>query len=67
MNAALGQVKGYRWVDRLVVQDGVIVNVYEKDGTVKKVIINDTDDPVTVDGAQTPPKSALVADAVRTP
>lgn len=67
VNAALGQVKGYRWVDRLVVQDGVIVNVYEKDGTVKKVIINYTDDPVTVDGAQTPPKSALVADAVRTP
>ena len=49
MNAALGQVKVYRWVDRLGVQDGVIVNVYEKDGTVKKVIINYTDDPVTVD------------------
>ncbi|MCI9337350.1 MAG: hypothetical protein HFH93_07400 [Lachnospiraceae bacterium] len=67
VNAALGQVKGYRWVDRQVARDGVIVNVYEKDGIVKRIIINYTDDPVTVEGAQTPPKSALVTDAVGTP
>lgn len=67
VNAALGQVKGFRWVDRLVAADGVIVNVYEKDGQVKRIIINYTDDPVTMEGVETAPKSALVTDAVRTP
>lgn len=67
VNAALSQVKGYRWVDRLVAADGVIVNVYEKDGQVKKIIINYTDDFLTVEGVETAPKSALVTDAVRMP
>lgn len=63
VNAALGQVKGYRWVDRQVAADGVIVNVYERDGREKRIIINYTDEPVTVEGVETAPGSARVTDA----
>lgn len=65
VNTALSQVKGYRWVDRQVAEDGVIVNVYEKDGKIKKIIVNYTDDPVTLEGVDTAPKSARVTDAVQ--
>lgn len=67
VNEALSQVKGWRWVDRQVAEDGVIVNVYEKDGRFRKIIINYTDRPVTVDGAEAAPESALVTDAAGMP
>lgn len=67
VNEALSQVKGWRWVDRQAAEDGVIVNVYEKDGRFRKIIINYTDRPVTVDGAEAAPESALVTDAAGMP
>ena len=50
VNAVLSQVAGYRWINRTVVEDGVIVNTYEKDGKVKEVVINYTSDTVSYQG-----------------
>lgn len=60
VNAPLSQVIGYSWDDRTVVQDGVIVNEYSKDGEVKSIIINYTEDEVTVDGNKIAALSAQV-------
>ena len=65
INQVLGQVDGYRWVNRIVAENGVIVNVYEKDGQMKEIIINYTDDAVTIDGVEAAPLSAQVADVSR--
>ena len=50
VNAVLSQVAGYQWINRTVVEDGVIVNTYEKDGKVKEVVINYTSDTVSYQG-----------------
>lgn len=47
VNAALSPVAGYQWTNRTVMEDGVIVNRYEKDGVVKEIVINYTSMPVT--------------------
>lgn len=59
VNGVLKQVSGYRWIDRRTAEDGVIVNVYEKGSSVKKVIINYTDETVTAEGVSIEPLSAL--------
>ncbi len=60
VNAALSAVQGYDWTDREVVESGVIVNTYEKNGNTKKVIINYTDSAVNCLGTTVPAQSAAV-------
>lgn len=50
VNGTLKNVQGYTWKDRKVLDDGVIANIYEKDGETKTVIINYTNDKVDVKG-----------------
>jgi hypothetical protein len=60
VNAPLSQVIGYNWDSRTVVEDGVIANQYSKDGEIKTIIINYTDDEVTVNGNKVAALSAQV-------
>ncbi len=62
INAVLSQVAGYEWTDRTVPMNGVIINTYQRDGRQKKVIINYTDDSVTVGQDIVAPLSAAVVD-----
>lgn len=50
INSILSQVSTYMWVNRIVYEDGVIVNTYEKDGQTKEIVINYTSDAVTYNG-----------------
>ncbi len=61
VNTVLKEVNGYRWSNRIVAQNGVIVNVYEKDGRTKEIIINYTDETVTIHGTEVAPLSAVFA------
>ena len=58
----MSQVIGYSWTGRKVVEDGVIANTYEKDGNTKTVIINYTEDEVTVNGNKVAKLSAVVVE-----
>ncbi len=60
VNAVLSQVAGYQWTDRAVVENGVIVNTYEKEGKVKEVIINYSSDVVSYQGVSIEALSAQV-------
>lgn len=60
VNDVLSQVAGYHWTNRTVVEDGVIVNTYEKDGDIKEVIINYTPDNVSYMGQSIEALSAQV-------
>ena len=62
VNTPLSQVIGYQWDGRKVVEDGVIVNTYSKDGDVKSIIINYTKDEVTVNGTKVAAQSAAVVE-----
>lgn len=62
VNTPLSQVIGYQWDGRKVVEDGVIVNTYSKDGDVKSIIINYTTDEVTVNGTKVAAQSAAVVE-----
>ncbi len=66
VNGALKQVSGYNWVDRQVREDGVIVNKYQNGSQTKEIIINYTEDEITVDGVKVSPLSAVVADSGKT-
>lgn len=60
VNKQLSQVIGYKWDSRTVVEDGIIANQYSKDGNIKTIIINYSEDEVTVDGNTIAPLSAIV-------
>lgn len=60
VNDALSQVKGYSWDERTVLEDGVIANEYSLNGEVKTVVINYTEDTVTVNDVTVAPESATV-------
>lgn len=60
INGVLKQVSGYAWKNRIVTENGVVVNVYEKDGQTKEIIINYTKETVTAEGVSVAPLSALV-------
>lgn len=66
VNGVLKQVNGYSWVDRVVKENGVIVNVYQKDNLTKEIIINYTDEAITTDGIKVSPLSAVVIDSDQT-
>ena len=65
VNQVLKQVAGYRWVNRIVAENGVIVNVYEKDGQTKEIVINYTDGTITAEGVEVAPLDAVVVDVSR--
>ena len=58
VNDSLKTVQGYEWANREVLDDGVIANTYKKDGETKTVVINYTDDEVTVKGQKIAKQSA---------
>ena len=60
VNSVLSQIKGYEWIDRDVLESGVIVNTYMKDGAKAQVIINYTDSAVSCLGTVTEALSASV-------
>ncbi len=60
INAVLSQVAGYEWMNRTVVEDGLIVNTYELDGVEKEVVINYSSDTVSYQGQRIEALSALV-------
>ena len=60
VNEPLSQVIGYSWDSRTVLQDGMIANQYSKDGNIRTIIINYTEDEVTVNGNNIAPLSAQV-------
>jgi hypothetical protein len=60
VNTPLSQVIGYNWDGRTVMDDGVIVNQYSKEGVVKSIVINYTEDEVTVNGTKVAALSAQV-------
>lgn len=60
VNEPLSQVIGYSWDGRTVLQDGVIENSYSKDGNEKSIVINYTDEDVTVGGTTVTAMSAKV-------
>lgn len=62
VNEPLSQVIGYKWVNRTVLEDGVIANEYEKDGQAKTIIINYTEDEMTVNGVSIAPLSVQVTE-----
>ena len=57
VNTALGSVLGARWIDREVVENGVIVNYYDN-GVM--IIINYTDEIISYDGVDVDPISFSV-------
>ncbi|MDR0292845.1 MAG: DUF5696 domain-containing protein [Oscillospiraceae bacterium] len=57
MSAVYGQIADRRWVGRDVLENGVVLNTY---GGGTRVVINYTGEPVTVDGREAPPCSAVV-------
>lgn len=60
VNGALSQVINYKWEARDVLKDGVIANRYSKDGQVKTIIINYTDEETSVNGTAVAAMSAAV-------
>jgi len=46
VNEVLCQVAGMEWTDRIVAENGVIVNCYEKNGVTKEIVVNYTSNPV---------------------
>lgn len=62
VNTPLSQVIGYQWTGRSVFDDGVIINRYIKGSDEKSIIINYTEDTVTVNGISIKPLSAYVAE-----
>lgn len=63
INEVLSKVSGYDWIDREVWENGIIVNTYRKDKSRMKVIINYTEDSVTVEETSVAPLSAVVMEA----
>ncbi len=60
INEVLSQVSGFTWTGRTVPVNGVIINTYLKDGLEKKVIINYTEETVTIGQNTAAPLSAGV-------
>ncbi|MBR5967760.1 MAG: hypothetical protein IK001_04075 [Lachnospiraceae bacterium] len=60
VNSILSQIRGYEWIGREVLESGVIVNTYVKNGAKAQVIINYTDRDVNHLGTVTKALSASV-------
>lgn len=64
VNGALSQVQGFEWTNRLVPEDGVVINVYQKDQETRYIVINYTEHEVTYQGITVQPESAAVKKGV---
>lgn len=60
VNEVLSETAGYEWVDRTVLENGVICNTYEKDGAGFSIIINYTDNSYQYSGTTVDALSAKV-------
>lgn len=60
INGVLGEVIGYAWTNRTVLEDGVILNTYTKEKETKYIVINYTDESVTYEQNLVAPLSASV-------
>ncbi len=60
INDILSQVSGFHWIGRTVPMNGVIVNTYQKDEERKIIIINYSEDSVTIEENTVAPLSAAV-------
>jgi len=60
VNEILSQVIGYEWTGRKVLENGVIMNTYQKDSEMKQVIINYTEEPYIYGQQEIAPLSAFV-------
>lgn len=60
VNSILGVTQGYAWKDRAVLEDGVILNSYEKDGEKLSVVINYTENDVAWNGTDIAALSAEI-------
>ncbi|MGF7145839.1 hypothetical protein HNQ56_004283 [Anaerotaenia torta] len=63
VNSILGQVRGYEWTNRTVLENGVIRNAYEKGTERKEIIINYTEDEFIYGETAVAPLSASVIKA----
>ena len=62
INSVLRQVRGYEWTEREVPQNGIVINTYRRGTERKRIIINYTENSVTVDGLAVPAMSAEVSE-----
>lgn len=60
LNEVLSQVSGYEWIERTVLQNGVIRNAYRNGTELKYVVINYTEDTVSCGKTMIAPLSAQV-------
>jgi hypothetical protein len=63
VNEALSQVRGFEWIGRRVLQNGVIKNTYRKGGERKEIIINYTADTYQLNSTTVAPYRAEVISA----
>lgn len=62
VNEILSETKGYDWIDRTVLANGIIRNTYEKDGNTFCIIINYTENDYNYSGTEV---EALTAKIIR--
>ena len=67
VNGVLSKVQGMRWTGRTVPENGLAVNEYRDGDGAVQVGINYTDSPLTYQGREIPPKSAVVLEGVAVP
>jgi hypothetical protein len=60
VNGILSQVNGYKWTGRKVLENGVILNIYDNGSEKKEIIINYTDEDKLYDNVSIAPLSASV-------
>lgn len=60
INDVLSHVSGYEWINRTVLENGIILNTYTKDGKVKEIIVNYTNDDISYQGHSVQALSAAV-------
>ena len=62
INGVLSQVSGWEWSNRLVLDNGVVENIYCKDGKQKGIVINYTENQIQVNGQTIEPLSASIVE-----
>ena len=62
VNGVLSRVRGYEWTGREVPGNGIVINTYQRESEIRRIVINYTSDSILVDGAAVPALSAAVID-----
>lgn len=60
INEVLSQVKGYEWTNRVVPENGIVINEYSGGSSKIQVVINYTEKTYQYEGISIPPESAQV-------